>query len=87
MNLKNRKQKLELSIRGDLSREDTEKYSQVVGKLMWHNDGDYNYSLEDALRDGVLTQEEVDHANKMYPILGKARLVRKSHRRRLWREV
>ena len=78
MNLENRIQKLELSLGGDYSQEDVEKYCQVVGKLMWHNDGDYNYSLEDALRDGVLTQEEVDHAKRMYPLLGKARLDRKS---------
>jgi hypothetical protein len=40
MNLENRIQKLELSLGGDYSQEDVEKYCQVVGKLMWHNDGD-----------------------------------------------
>ncbi len=48
---------------------------------MSHEGGSYEYTLEEAVRDGVLTSEEVEFATRVHPLIIRADAKRKYGRR------
>jgi len=81
MTMRNRIELLEAELGNGYTHEEVIRLGQIVGKLMKHKGGYYGYTLEEAVRDEILTLEEVEFAKRVHPLIIEANAKRKYGKR------